>query len=94
MHSGEFALTSAQENETDIRIELQTSWGAVFCDVPEISCQGAEIHVYGGNIILVTTGDVLSFASVYPDSCQLSPQQRELTHTPSSVVPDPATARR
>ena len=33
----------------------------------------AEIHAYGGNIILVTTCDVLSFASVYPDSFQLSP---------------------
>ena len=33
----------------------------------------AEIHVYGGNIILVTTGDVLSFALVHPDSFQLSP---------------------
>ena len=29
--------------------------------------------MYGGNIILVTTGDVLSFAFVYPDSFQLSP---------------------
>ena len=33
----------------------------------------AEIHVYGGNIIHVATGDVLSFALVYPDSFQLSP---------------------
>ena len=33
----------------------------------------AEIHVYGGNIILVATGDVLSLALVYPDSFQLSP---------------------
>ena len=32
-----------------------------------------EIHVYDGNMILVTTGDVLSFAFVYPDSLQLSP---------------------
>ena len=35
--------------------------------------RSAEIHVYGGNIILVTTGDVSSFALVYPDSFQLSP---------------------
>ena len=34
----------------------------------------AEFHVYGGNILLVTTGDVLSFAIVYPDSFQLSPR--------------------
>ena len=33
----------------------------------------AEIHVYGGNIILVTTGDLLSFALVNPDSFQLTP---------------------
>ena len=33
----------------------------------------AEIHVYGGNIILVTTRDFLSFALVYPDSFQVSP---------------------
>ena len=35
-----------------------------------------EIHVYGGKVILVTTGDVLSFASVHPDSFQLSPHVR------------------
>ena len=33
----------------------------------------AEIHVKGGNNILVTTGNVHSFALVYPDSFQLSP---------------------
>ena len=32
-----------------------------------------ESHVYGGNIIMVTTGDVLSFALVYPGSFHLSP---------------------
>ena len=30
-----------------------------------------EIHVFGGNIILVATRDVVSFALVYPDSFQL-----------------------
>ena len=33
----------------------------------------AEIYVCGGNIILVSTGDVLSCVSVYPESFQLSP---------------------
>ena len=36
--------------------------------VPTFLALCAEIHVFGGNIILEATRDVLSFASVYPDS--------------------------
>ena len=47
------------------------------CQVGEenvvLTPRSAEIHVYGGNIILVTSGDVLRFAFVYPDSFQLNP---------------------
>ena len=57
-------LPAATETGTAVRLEL----------IAYFACwRRAEIHVYCGNIILVVTRDVLSFASVHPDSFQLSP---------------------